>query len=97
MDVDGGLQKEARLVFLSKHYSKGGVNTETPLLLFWKKKKKNLITSSSNNLSDDRSPEDVLTSSEQRSSYSTLSNAQLDAGNKATSVTHCHTEQDLQC
>lgn len=38
--------------------------------------------SSSNNLSDDGSPADALTSSEQRSSYSTLSNAQLDAGDQ---------------
>lgn len=49
LDVDGGLQKEAR---------------------------------SSNNLSDDGSPADALTSSEQQSSYSTLSNAQLDAGDQ---------------
>lgn len=38
--------------------------------------------SSSNNLSDDGSPADALTSSEQQSSYSTLSNAQLDAGDQ---------------
>ncbi|XP_075868368.1 protein phosphatase EYA3 isoform X2 [Nelusetta ayraudi] len=41
--------------------------------------------SSSNNLSDDGSPADALTSSEQRSSYSTLSNAQLDAGDQEQS------------
>lgn len=87
LDLDDGLQKEARLVFGATflHLNEQLIQKHSllPSSPFLNEKKTFIIImsfSSSNNPSDDGSPADALTSSEQQSSYSTLSNAQLDAG-----------------